>query len=122
MRWLTLSFGLFVLAVVVAADLGWVAPVSGVIHSYPGADKVGHFVLIGGLAFLVAASIVQGGGGRARAVKVLGVFSVVVVLEELSQLFLATRHFDFLDLLFDMLGILILGGAGVLFFSPKQSG
>ena len=120
MRLLALFFGLFVLAVVVAADLGWLAPISNVLHSYPGADKVGHFVLIGGLAFLIAASVVQRGGGRTRAAKALGVFSLVVVLEELSQLFLATRHFDILDLVFDLLGILILGGAGVVFFARRE--
>lgn len=81
------------------------------IRSIPGGDKIGHFILIGGLAFVANFCL------SCRSLKIgqrhflLGSFIVVLLasLEEFSQLFIRYRTFDLLDLAFDFLGIWLLG-------------
>lgn len=81
------------------------------IHSVPGADKICHFLLIGGLAFLANYSL------RCRTFKIgtksfllaSVIVAILVTLEEVSQLFIPSRTFDLLDLLFDYLGIWTFG-------------
>lgn len=81
------------------------------IRSIPFGDKIGHFLLMGGLSFLINLSL------RCRTVAVrsrrmlLGttIVILVVTLEEVSQLFVQYRSFDLVDLLFDYLGIWTFG-------------
>ena len=80
-------------------------------YNVPGGDKLGHFLLIGTLAFLVNASL---GARRIRLgplQPLLGslLVTLVVTAEEFSQIFLAHRSFDLMDLTADFVGILILG-------------
>jgi len=77
----------------------------------PFGDKIGHFVLMGFFSFLINLAL------NARAVKIgrlnflLGsaIVLLVVTIEEFSQIFLQTRSFDWIDLLFDFAGILAFG-------------
>ena len=48
MKWFTLAFGILVLCIVAAANLGAARPVFDAIGTIPGGDKVCHFVLVGG--------------------------------------------------------------------------
>src|SRR5688572_30509095 len=74
-----------------------------IIRNVPGGDKLGHFLLMGLLSFLLNASL------RCRELDVrvthvlLGsvIVSIVVTLEEVSQIFMQYRSFDLVDLLFD---------------------
>jgi VanZ family protein len=99
------------------------------IRAIPGGDKVGHLVLIGGLAFVVNYALVW------RQIKLAGwnvlagsfVVLVLATLEEASQLLLKTRSFDWLDLFFDYLGIWLFGKlamrlyrADIRKYSPPQ--
>ena len=81
------------------------------VRRIPGGDKLGHFLLMGLLSFLLNVSL------DCRTLRVFGrtlltgslVACVAVTLEELSQLFVRYRTFDFADLLFDYGGIWVFG-------------
>jgi polysaccharide biosynthesis protein VpsQ len=81
------------------------------VYYVPAGDKLGHFLLMGGLAFLLNLSL------HCRKVRVfhtswlLGSVLVLCLagLEELSQAFLPTRNFDGLDFLADVAGVWLLG-------------
>jgi len=70
------------------------------------ADKIGHLVAYGGLAFFGVAFF-----GRARRWRVLLSLLVGATLEELSQRAFPTRSFDLGDLAMNLIGILAFGGA-----------
>lgn len=100
-----------VVGIIVLADTGRAAGVFGWIEQTPGSDKLGHFVLIGGMALMLNLAL------RARCVPALGrqwlVGSIVVVAlftaEEYSQKFNRRRHFDYGDLAADYAGIWCAG-------------
>ncbi|MEO8351841.1 MAG: VanZ family protein [Chthoniobacteraceae bacterium] len=77
----------------------------------PGSDKLGHFLLIGGMAFFLNLAL------RARTFRWLGrrwligsvLVAVAFTLEELSQRFISSRSFDLVDLAADFAGILFFG-------------
>ena len=74
----------------------------------PGVDKVLHFVLYGALAFFSVAWWAD-----RRPWTVLGILSILAVLEEASQSLSAVRTFSLVDLIATLLGILALGFAAV---------
>jgi len=53
MKYITILFALFMAAVVVAADRGTLPASIKALYDFPNGDKVGHFVLLGILSFLV---------------------------------------------------------------------
>ncbi len=81
------------------------------IRAIPGGDKVGHFLLMGGLSFVVNYAL------RCRKFTVghrsflLGsiIVAVMVTIEEFTQLFIRYRTFDLIDLASDFLGIWLFG-------------
>lgn len=83
----------------------------GWIRAVPFGDKAGHFLILGGFAFVLNHSL------RCRTVTLGGkpfLLGSLVVLglaaaEETSQLFISGRSFDLLDLAADALGIWLLG-------------
>ena len=107
--WLTIAFAILLILIIIGANTGF-EPFKA-FYSVPAGDKVGHFLLIGTLSFLVNASL------KARRVTMgpvqllLGslLVALVVTAEEFSQLFLVHRSFDLLDLAADYLGILLFG-------------
>src|SRR3954468_6105032 len=107
MRWLALLFFAFILLVIVAADTDTIPSFIRDLYRFPGGDKVGHIILYGILAFLLARAF-------PRPLK-LRRFSIPIVIlallifaaaEEYTQRFFATRTFDLLDLTCSFLGIL----------------
>lgn len=111
LKWLTGVFILTLILIVLIANLGLGRTYFPFIYDVPGVDKVGHFLLMGILSFLVNLLL------KTKRVQIsslnilLGSLLVtfVVVLEELSQIFLIYRAFSWLDLAFDLGGI-FLGG------------
>ena len=107
----TIGWLVFISGVIFVADRGLLRPIFAFISAHPGSDKVGHFILIGGMAFLLNLSL------GVREVRWLGlgwlVGSVLVgtvfTLEEFSQIWIPSRTFDFLDLAGDYTGILFFG-------------
>ena len=113
-RFLAILGTLFVVWVVVLANLGLINDYFPFIQSTPFFDKAGHFCLMGGLAFLVNLTL-QGRRFRLLGLSIyLGsmIVLICVAAEELSQAFISTRSFDLSDLAADSLGIFILGALG----------
>lgn len=81
------------------------------IRNLPYGDKIGHFLLMGFFSFLLNLAL------SARSVKLwkfqylLGslIVLVVVTIEEVSQIFVRGRTFDWGDLAADFCGIFIFG-------------
>lgn len=107
-RLLALVVSLAIAAIVVLADTANLGPVLHLVARVPYGDKAAHFALMGVLALVI--SLALGGPAtrrtptRASLLGGVGVF-VVVLGEELSQIFVETRTFDLLDLTADALGI-----------------
>ena len=107
---LQLSFVLyciFIVAVLLVADLGLMPNISALLQGYSGLDKVGHFILVGILAWLLnsAFRLRQVNLGRLRIFVGTIVVVTVVTLEEVAQLWIHTRRFELIDLLAGYLGI-----------------
>ena len=81
------------------------------VGNIPYGDKLGHFFLMGGFSFLL--NLVLGAKTfKLRRIKyLLGslIVAIVVTLEEISQIFVRGRTFDWGDLVFDFLGIFLFG-------------
>ncbi len=108
-RFLQFFYCAFVLLVVLLADLGLMSWFWEYPRQYPGIDKVLHFILVGGLSWVLIFAF------NAKRLNLLGsslyagtiLTLALVTLEECSQLLIATRRFELLDLLADYLGILV---------------
>jgi VanZ family protein len=105
-RILAISFLLFLLLVVVWADLDRMPRLFRALCDYPGGDKVGHFGLYGMFAFLGAQAWRRPLRLRWGTVPA-GVLPAVLLatLEEASQLFFPTRTAEWMDLGAGFLGI-----------------
>lgn len=79
----------------------------GYVKSLPYGDKLGHFILFGGLAFSLNFAL------RLRCFCLyivpipIGSFAVLsfAILEELTQLYIPSRSFDLLDIYSDVAGV-----------------
>lgn len=105
-------FLLFLLVVVVAADAGALPRELRLLYDYPNGDRLGHVVIFGILAFLFSAAFrgVLRMGRRSVPVAVVALLAFAT-LEEVSQQWFPSRHFDLVDLLCSYAGI-ALGGWG----------
>jgi len=121
-KWLTGVFILVLILIVVIANLGLGSTYFPFIYIIPGLDKIGHFLLMGVLSFLINLLF------KAKRIQIssldilLGslVVILVVTLEELSQLFLIFRAFSWVDLVFDFGGV-FLGGQLAAWLIKRQA-
>ena len=117
-RLLFFLYCIFIVTVLLVADLGLMPNISALLHGYSGLDKVGHFILVGILAWLFNSAFRLGqlnlGGLRIFIGTIVVV--AVVTLEEVAQLWIYTRRFELIDLLAGYLGI-----ATAEFFLKRQS-
>ncbi|BDS06213.1 hypothetical protein NT6N_12530 [Oceaniferula spumae] len=116
-------YSLLLLAVIAAADFSFStglaeSKASHWFHSIPAGDKLGHFLLFGGLSFI--ANWVLAGCVRCRRVADVRrhllltlVVWLLVILEECSQLYLPHRNFDRWDIVADSAGILFFAALAV---------
>jgi VanZ family protein len=106
-RIVTILFFGFIVVVIWAADTNVLPKIITAIYSYPNGDKLGHFFLLGFLAFLINCSL-PGQSITLMSIRI-PVGSLVVgglaCLEEFSQSFFPSRTSSFLDLAFSLLGI-----------------
>ncbi len=108
-------FGLFLVLIVILADvgdLGWLKR----IYDFPLGDKLGHFTLFGLLSLLINLSLFQDhpGWDRRRTALVAGLAIIVLIgLEEISQNWFATRSADVFDWLAGSLGVILFAGLAV---------
>ncbi len=104
---LAVSFLIFLLCVAYWADTGSMPDALKAIYGFSNGDRIGHFVLYGVLAYLFTLAFpfrrYQVGGWMLP----LGVLLALglATLEEASQLFIATRTPDLVDLAAGYLGI-----------------
>ncbi len=96
-------------AVIFAADHKTYHHIFDVIRGIPFGDKIGHFGLIGMLAFVVNVLFSSKTIRLYRFQVFLGslIVALAVTLEEFSQLFISYRTFELGDLTADYLGILL---------------
>jgi polysaccharide biosynthesis protein VpsQ len=112
MKRLAFFFTLFIIAIIVLADLGIIEPYLRGLNKV-GGDKVGHFVLYGLLNFFLLRAFLS----RLRenhnrvALTVSLILAFFVGLEEWSQSLFPTRTMSLTDLLASYAGITIFGVA-----------
>jgi len=107
MKYLAVGFALFILAVIVAADMGVIGPYLKWLTFF-GGDKLGHFLLFGMLSLFVNLALFQSLPGRdpTRVVVISClILALVIGAEELSQNIFSTRTFSWLDLTASYLGV-----------------
>lgn len=111
LRWFAGIYALLIGVIVWLANDGGFAHTFRWWRSLPGADKLGHFLLMGGFAFTLnlALGMRQFTFTHRRWLGGSAIVAVIVVLEEISQAWVPSRTFDLLDLTFDFLGILFFG-------------
>jgi hypothetical protein len=123
MKWLTIGFVVIIILIIAVADLGLGNIFFSFIYRIPMADKIGHFVLMGILSFLVNYFL------KVRKITILTrkmllgslLVLVVVTIEELSQILLQYRSFSIMDLLCDYGGILLAGRLAVFFIKRRNN-
>ena len=109
MKWLTFFFVLFIILIIVLADMGILARYVGFVYAMPYGDKVGHFILYGILALLINLTIFRSRPDQSRkllAVRTGLILALLIGLEEISQQYFADRTFSFMDLSFSYLGVI----------------
>lgn len=103
---------IFILAVIIfLADRKGTRYLLNFVGNIPFGDKLGHFFLMGGFSFLLNLVLDARTVNLWKLNYLLGSLIVltVVTLEEISQIFIRGRTFDWGDLVFDYLGIFIFG-------------
>ncbi len=110
-KYLSAAFIVFLIGIVIIANMGLGPIVFQFLRYIPGGDKTGHFVLMGLFSLFVNLSM------RVKRVDVAGfsllkgslIVALIVTVEEFSQLLLKHRGFSLLDLACDYLGIIAFG-------------
>jgi hypothetical protein len=111
MKWIAAVFTLLLILIIIAANLGFGPSLFSFVYLIPGADKSGHFFLMGFLSLFVNMAL---GASRVRFFslefpKGILIILTAVTLEEFSQFFLRFRGFSLADLLLDYIGIIMFG-------------
>jgi polysaccharide biosynthesis protein VpsQ len=108
MKWLAILFSLFILLIIVLADVGVLSRALRFLHAVPFGDKAGHFILYGVLALLINLALFRSRPDQNRIpilIKTGMILGLLIGLEEFSQQYFANRSFDLLDLAFSYLGL-----------------
>jgi polysaccharide biosynthesis protein VpsQ len=108
MKWLAFAFGLFMVGVIVFADLGML-DIVGFVNRIPYGDKAGHFILYGILTLLIDLALFRSRPDLSRHLllsRAALILALLIGLEEFSQQFFAQRTFDLIDLAFSYLGVI----------------
>lgn len=115
MKRLAVLFGLFIVAVIILANLGMLG-ILGFLNEIPLGDKAGHFILYGILTLLVDLAIFRSRPDLSRrllALRVALILALFIGLEEFSQQYFPNRSFDLLDLTFSYLGVIFFSWAAL---------
>jgi polysaccharide biosynthesis protein VpsQ len=108
MKWLAFFFTLFIILIIVLADLGKLG-ILRVLNQIPYGDKVGHFSLYGILTLLLDLTFTRVLPYPSRKLIVFRIALILILLiglEEYSQQFFVKRTFDLVDLTFSYLGVI----------------
>lgn len=123
MKILTALFALFILAIVILADMDRLDFLAA-IYDFPFGDKAGHFILFGILAFLIVLTLLRSRSfpdpstlrqaqdnaslrtsPKGIAVVAALILALAIGLEEWSQNFFPGRTSSWMDLLFSYAGV-----------------
>jgi polysaccharide biosynthesis protein VpsQ len=105
----------FVAWIILSADVGHGVPgFITALYAFPNGDKVGHFLLMGALAFVLTLAL-----PRKAQFPGLVLLSLLLAAEEFSQRFFG-RHSTWADLLSSLAGVLVLGGLAVWLTRKKS--
>jgi hypothetical protein len=122
MKWLAFFFVLFIILIIVLADMGILAHYVGFVYAMPYGDKAGHFILYGILSLLINLTVFRSRPEQSRkllAIKTGLILALLIGFEELSQQYFSNRTFSGLDLSFSYLGVI---GFSWLAFKIKKLG
>lgn len=109
MKRLAVLFGLFIIGIIVLADLGML-DILGFVNRIPYGDKAGHFILYGILTLLIDLAFIRSASPLSRRLLVLRVafiLAILIGLEEFSQRYFPNRTFSLVDLAFGYLGVML---------------
>ena len=107
MKILTALFALFIILVIVLADIDRLG-VLEYLYAFPMGDKVGHFILYGILTFLVNLTVLRSprlSDPKQAALTSTLVLALLVAAEDFSQRYFANRTFSLSDLAFGYAGM-----------------
>lgn len=116
MKRLTLLFSVFVVLIVLLADLGRLPHFLRIIYDFPNGDKLGHFLIFGLLDFLMTLASCRSRPDRSPGLVALLIgliLAALITFEEYSQKYFANRTFDLVDLLASTLGLVVGGWIAV---------
>ena len=108
MKWLTFSFALFLVLIIVLADMGRLG-LFAVVYRIPFADKLGHFILYGIFALLLNLTLFRSFPKQNKIVLAVTsglTLAALIGIEELSQLSFVNRTFSLADLSASYLGVI----------------
>jgi VanZ family protein len=110
-RIITLIYVFVLAGIVILADLYSTKNLLAFVGNIPFGDTIGHFCLMGMFSLLVNLALDAKSFRFWKLNYLLGSLIVlaIVTAEEFSQIFIAGRTFDLIDLLFDYAGIFIFG-------------
>jgi len=120
---LTVAYFLFLALVVYCADTRAHQHSLSFIRSIPGGDKVGHFLLMGGFAFVLNLGLscrTLSFAGKSFLIGSLTALSLITI-EEFSQRFIPYRTFDLLDLTADYLGVFLFSWLAVFVNNNRKT-
>lgn len=123
MRSLAIFFTLFIVGIIVLADMDRIPSFIRLLYNFPNGDKVGHFILFGLLNFFLTLTFLRALPNRTSSRVALSVgliLAVAVTAEEFSQQFFSARTFDLIDLSASYLGLLV-GGWCAIRLKKRQS-
>ena len=110
-------FTIFIVLVIILADIGILNRYVGFIYNFPFGDKAGHFILYGVLVLLLNLALFRSFPGQKRNRLVLNcglILALLIGLEEFSQKYFSSRTFDLVDLTFSYLGVLFFSWVAIL--------
>jgi len=105
---LTAAIAIFITFIIYGANTGSSIPGASYLRGISYGDKVAHFMLFGFQSFFLNLALLtkRFQFGRVSVYQGSMIVGVVALVEELSQQFIATRAFEYYDLLADFSGII----------------
>lgn len=111
MKVASIIFAGFLMILVILANFGLGSIFYDLVNFFPGRDKTGHFFLFGIMSYLLNMTL----NGEKVTVYKVGllkgslILASIVTIEEVSQYFLPSRTFSWMDLLAGYAGIYLFG-------------
>ena len=121
MKWLTILFTLFIILIIVLADMGRLG-ILDLVNRIPYADKAGHFILYGILILLIDLTIFRSLPLQSRKwVTVISglTLALLIGLEEFSQRNFSNRVSSWSDLTASYLGVIFFSCVAMQITSRK---